>query len=154
MQKYIHYGHKEFIPELFTPIENQGFITKPSGGFWASPVDALRGWKQWNESEHFQECNEDNSFTFTLREGSNVTHLRSVKDMDSLPKIESEIFKFSSWICLDFEEMVKNGIDAIELHLSEEDFSAYKSFGDGLYYKLYGWDCDSILIMNPDIIIM
>ena len=22
-----------------------------------------------------------------------------------------------------------------------------------LYYKLYGWDCDSIVIMNPDIVV-
>ena len=39
--------------------------------------------------------------------------------------------------------------DAIELHLSEEVVDDYL---ESLYFKLYGWDCDSILIMNKDII--
>ena len=39
--------------------------------------------------------------------------------------------------------------DAIELHLSDEVTDDYL---ESLYFKLYGWDCDSILIMNPDII--
>lgn len=41
--------------------------------------------------------------------------------------------------------------DGIELHISEEttDLDKY----DELYFALYGWDCDSILIMNPDVVI-
>ena len=41
---------------------------------------------------------------------------------------------------LDFEELKKE-YDAIEVIIS-----------DGLYYALYGWDCDSILILNKDIV--
>ena len=48
------------------------------------------------------------------------------------------------WVCLDFEQLLKNGIDAVQLSLFIGNYE--------LYYKLYGWDCDSILIMNPDII--
>ena len=44
----------------------------------------------------------------------------------------------------DFEKMVEDGVDAIKLNLSKGDYE--------LYYEFYGWDCDSILIMNPDII--
>ena len=49
----------------------------------------------------------------------------------------------------DFEQMVTDGWDAIELHLSDTDISWGN---DSLHFRLYGWDCDSILIMNPKII--
>ena len=45
---------------------------------------------------------------------------------------------------IDFESLSKS-YDAIELHLSDSE--------DNLYMMLYGWDCDSILIMNPDVIV-
>ena len=45
-------------------------------------------------------------------------------------------------IFLDFEKLSKE-YDAIEVNISE---------CRDLYYSLCGWDCDSILIMNSDII--
>lgn len=60
--------------------------------------------------------------------------------MIDLPKAIESI---KGEIYLDFEELRKQGVDAIELHLSE-----YCE----LYYILYTWDCDSILIMNKYII--
>jgi len=48
----------------------------------------------------------------------------------------------SSWKLLDFEKLA--GIyDAIDVSISNDP---------ELHFALYGWDCDSILIMNPDII--
>ena len=43
----------------------------------------------------------------------------------------------------DFEKLVSDGVDAIEFFISDDN---------KLYWDLYGWDCDSILIMNPNII--
>ncbi|MFR3519297.1 MAG: hypothetical protein ACLTT4_12785 [Coprobacillus cateniformis] len=44
---------------------------------------------------------------------------------------------------LDFEEL-KRQYDAIEVNISNDY---------GLYWKLYGWDCDSILVMNSDVVV-
>ena len=150
-KKYIHYGHKKFDRERFTPINNERCFVKPIGGLWASPVDAEWGWKQWCKSEKFRDCNEDNSFTFTLSEKAVVVHIRSIKNLSGLPRVENE-FTLNTWYCIDFERLLEIGIDAVELHLSEED---RRGLGvcEGLNWSLYGWDCDSILIMNPDVVV-
>ena len=142
MKKYIHYGSTKFEPETFNPIQNRLFV-KPTGGFWASPIETEWGWKDWCEAENYEECEKENSFTFTLSENANVLYLNNVEDLDSLPKFLNN--SIMGIVYLDFEKILESGYDAIEIHL--EAFSL-----EGLYGKLYGWDCDSILIMNPEII--
>ncbi len=152
MKKYIHYGHKHFNKEKFNIVENRLGINKPKGGLWASPVDAKLGWKQWCDDNYFRECDKNNSFAFVLKENANVIHLYSVEDVERL-LIKAEKPPFDMFIerfLPDFETMKSKGVDAIELHLSEDKSGDYF---DNLYYKLYGWDCDSILILNPDVVI-
>lgn len=137
--RYIHYGNTKFEPERFQEVINEDYRPKPSGGFWGSPVDAEFGWKNWCERENYMECMKENSLTFTIRDDAHVLHIRSGANLGGLPMIKEEYGK----IYLDFEKLRELGIDAIELHLSENP---------ELYRVLYTWDCDSILIMNPDII--
>ena len=148
-QKYVHYGSSEFIPELFDEIENEPW-EKPLGGLWASPVDSPKSWKRHVEINRDLESSHSikHSFTFTLAENSKVAHIYSVEDLEKLPIIDNGM-RLSIW--LDFEQMIKDGYDAIELHLSEEKIDE-TDIGNSLYWKLYTWDVDSILIMNPDII--
>jgi hypothetical protein len=145
MKEYIHYGCKKFQPSLFSAIRNCCFI-KPSGGFWGSPVGDGYGWKEWNEESHFCSINEENSFRFMLTGDANVLNIYSSDDLKSLPHL-TEFPYF-----LDFEALEKSGYDAIELHLSEER-SAHSDLSKSLRYELCGWDCDSILVMNPDVVV-
>ena len=149
-KKYIHYGHAEFRPELFREIKNRYEFVKPSGGLWASAVDAPYGWKQWCMDQDFYVHRLQDNFTFELSENSKILHIRSVEDLESLPKQENVVIN-PPWVSLDFEKLLADGWDAVELHLSEENLDTLGWF-DGLYYALYGWDCDSILIMNPDVV--
>ena len=48
-----------------------------------------------------------------------------------------------TWWNLNFERMVHDGYDGMEVIISTND----------IYYALYGWDCDSLLVFNPDIMI-
>ena len=147
MKTYIHYGSKEFLKDKVSPIKNEKYFSKPKGGLWASPLDTNMGWRDWCKSEDFRECNEENSFTFALADAARVLSIKQSSDLNDLPKIETDYF---NKMYLDFEELTKQ-YDAIEVSIS----SSYDLDGDWhetLYYKLYGWDCDSILIMNPDIV--
>ena len=150
---YIHYGSSEFDKEKFVPIKNGNLESKPYGGLWASPADSKYGWKDWCENEGFRLDDLSSSFSFVLSDDSRVLHLRSGKDVYKLPRYNYWAC-FSgdpkhAFMCIDFEALMKN-YDAVEVHLSEEGPCKYD---DSLYWKMYGWDCDSILIMNPDIVI-
>ena len=142
MKTYIHYGHTKFDKNMFTKIRNSVWRTKPEGGLWASDIKAVRGWKDWCEEEQFRDCKEDDSFSFTLSDSAKVLYISSVDDLKSLPKVKSELGSVL-WVLLDFEKLAKT-YDAIEVSISS-DFD--------LYFELYGWDCDSILIMNPDVVV-
>lgn len=142
MEKYIHYGSKKFEKDHFTDISNHPYMTKPFGGLWASRVNAIYGWKDWCDSSEFRKCKEENSFSFVLSENARVLYINSVEDLEGLPEVRSNSGFPSSFKTLNFEELKKN-YDAIEVNIS---------WDRELYFLLYGWDCDSILIMNPDII--
>lgn len=147
---YIHYGASEFDRNAFKPIRNGRIKVKPYGGLWASPVDSKWGWKEWCTSENFHVDQLDSSFSFVLSDGARVLHLRSGEDVDKLPRY-CPFPQMLDWTMrwIDFEKITKV-YDAVELHLSEdqEHIASYNS----LYFKMNGWDCDSILIMNPDIV--
>lgn len=96
----------------------------------------MYGWKDWYETEEFRECKEENSFRFTLPE-ANILTINSVEDLRKIPTFGCA----SVSRVIDFERCIKLGYDTIELNIS----AAHE-----LYWELYGWDCDSILVMNPD----
>lgn len=144
MKNYIHYGHTKFDKSMFNKIKNADCSTKPKGGLWASDVEAEHGWKDWCEAEEFRDCKEENSFSFVLSDNAKVLYIDSIDDLKVLPKIDDKFgMNFSSWILLDFEKLAET-YDAVEVSISS-DFD--------LYYQLYGWDCDSIVIMNPDVVV-
>lgn len=141
-KKYIHYGSTAFNPEMWHDVKNGGNITKPTGGLWASPIDAEFGWREWNAESHFMTCNKENSFVFTLSKKANVLRIHTASDMGKLPQRELEFPTIATQIAIDFEKCVKEGIDAIELC----------TLDNGLYWALYGWDCESIIVLNKDVI--
>ena len=149
-RKYIHYGSCRFDKSRFIKIVNREMFVKPGGGLWASPVESKYGWRQWCESERFHTGRLGWSFEFTLSPGAKVLHIFAVEDLDELPKqaCEGQL----PYVCLDFEKLLADGYDAVELHLSED--RSYGGFMAVLYWALYGWDCDSILVMNPDVIVV
>ena len=133
---YIHYGSDKFEPEQFAPVTNF-ILNKPQGGFWASRTDSIFGWYDWCKSEEF--CLERliKSFKFTLSDNANILYLRKHSDLDKLASAGC----YDLLPSYDFPKMLEQGIDAIELENPGE-----------FMIELMSWDCQSIFIMNPDII--
>lgn len=146
--KYIHYGHKEYDTSLFVEPQNKEHCNKPIGGLWGSPIDAERGWKQWCEDASFRECNSNNSFVFEIIDTAVIHQINCKADIEALPLQNSII---TTWFVPDFEAIKKSGIDAIQFNLSSDTTEDYF---DGIYYALYGWDCDCVLVLNKEVITM
>lgn len=137
---YIHYGDNKFDINKFKEIRNHEFLNKPHGGLWASDINSEFGWKDWCIKEDYRTDELNKSFKFILNENSKVLTINDVNDLRDLPMIKFESFIGIPKVYLDFEKL-KEKYDAIEVIINEQ-----------LYYTLYGWDCDSILIMNPEIV--
>lgn len=140
MKQYIHYGHSKYQPELVN-LSSHTVYSKPSKGVWASPVDSDWGWKDWCKAEAWSPSGFDwsKSFTFKLTECANI--LEIYQEEDIYPYIiedDSSIFGR-----IDFDRLYSE-FDGIELFLSENC-----QLRDGFFYT---WDCDSIVIWNPNVI--
>ena len=142
MKRYIHYGATCFEPEKFEPIKNEEFFPKARGGFWASDINAKCGWRAWCESENFNLKSFEKYFTFTIAENANIVLIDSIEKLKQLPRVETELF--TNRFFIDFEKALEQGIDGIEISITK---------CPELYWALYGWDCDSIFIMNKAVIL-
>lgn len=143
-QIYIHYGHKKFSKEMYEPIKNMHLLAIPNGGLWASRIDAKFGWKDWYINQSYKRIDEDNAFKFKLKDGTKILYIDNIDMLSTLPVVHynPSILKYIDNAFLDFEKLSKE-YDAIEVSISK---------CPDLFFKLYEWYCDTILIMNPNII--
>lgn len=137
---YIHYGATEFDISKFKPIANQQPArVKPIGGLYASPKDSSVGWKDWCEYEDYKVNRLKTSFEFVLKDGSKVLEIRRKEELERLSEKYMLQKLYYGPFCLNFEEIAKD-YDAIHID-GAEIF---------LYNALYGWDCDTLLVLNPE----
>ena len=144
---FIHYGHKSFDISKFQPIRNDRdalYVNKPRGGLWASPLNSASGWRQWCNAEEYMKYSDDDCFRFKLIASARVAKIENLKDYEKLPvmSFDNPFFTHSSFFALNFEEIAKH-YDAI----------FYKRC-DELHYRspMRTWDCDSLLVLNPDVV--
>lgn len=147
MKCYVHYGADQYNKDLVEIRKSWTIPAKPDKGLWASPLDADYGWKDWCQGEDFRLETLDASFKFVIKDSANILHVHSEKDI--LPYVIPCEYRFcitetSSLDKLD-QELLYSKFDGIELHLSDN-----YSMHNGIFNT---WDCDSICVWNPDVII-
>ena len=160
-QLYVHCGSAHFKDNLFVTPRNCWWKPKPMDGtgLWGSRVGDPYGWRNWCEKNDYPLSHD--CFKFKLSENTNLIVLRKPEDLTSMPHISPEDILRSDtsgmdlpsvtnisnlmpqeWCFLDYEKMLSDGVDAIEV-------IGWPS----LCKPLSIWDCNSIYIMNPQIII-
>lgn len=150
---YVHFGSEHFNKERFVSVENRIAFTKPYGGLWGSPINTECNWENWCKSNDFELKRLEKCFYFKLKSKAKRLYINNVDQLKELPKVKQpEIFSINLWDTLDFEKLSEE-YDALEITLTYEDKTKIEDlWSGGLYQRLYGWDVDSILVMNPDIV--
>lgn len=142
---YIHYGNTKFDPNKGFPIRNREIPwDKPRGGFWASPVKCRFGWRDWCEAEDFRECDDEDAIIFRLKPEATIMYIDNVETAEQLrPYL---LFAQTRVVGIDFEKLVRDGWDGLEIALQGICGFAF------LWDVFYDWDCDSIVILNPNVV--
>lgn len=142
--KVIHHGHDKFKSECFNPIRNRSHWNKPSGGLWTSPIASTDGWLNWCEDNHFSTGDNSKSFVLELNNPKIFTINSPYIDDKYLVEGDKPILDFMKY--LNYEMIVDEGYDVIHLTTS----ALYD--GASIMSPFYGWDCETILILNLNII--
>lgn len=142
--KYITYSLNKYDPALFHPIYNSPSHNKPIGGLWASPLsDEYRTWFDF-ASNTFELKRNDPNFTFELKDDARILKIHTDADIDKLP-IRKGI-RGSIHDHIDFEFLAKQFDAMFVTRWSHDVERLYKP-------SFYGWDCDTLLVFNPECII-
>lgn len=140
---YIHYGSDSFKPEWFEPVRNTRW-NKPYGGLWSSPYPApYIGWEQWcidNEFDRFT----SRSFIFSLKKSSKILTLDNHDSVLEFKQTKYRIPNYYGSDFIDFETMVIDGFDGMEVLIDSYD----------TYMEMYAWDVDSLIVFNPEIVVV
>lgn len=157
-----------------------GITVKPPycSGLWGSPINAENSWKHWNQCSEYLECDDENSFRFKIKDGYKILMVDSIRAaiqlvenylvittftkygvnvhpeqelylakcdcMEYLLRCDSPFLITPSGTALDFLRMQSDGYSGMEVSITG---------CPKLYYLLYGWDCDSIVVWNPNAVV-
>lgn len=162
---YIHFGknafNKSLCEENIKQIRNRyeefhPYLNKPTNCFWASDVKSLYGWKHFcmhTNYNHYdipfnKNISEQNYFKFKLSNKANILELKTIEDFENFKNIsDNKIylknpFDNENLITFDYVKLLKD-YDGLEIN-ADSNFELKSLFG--------GWDCDSIVISNSNII--
>ena len=148
--EYVTYGFGNIIDKskIETNLAPRIYANKPLLAWWGSPVNATYGWKEFCIDNKFKNKSyfaTNNRVKWTL-DGkifviNNEDDLQDAKDHNLM-----KYYKDHNLFCFDFIKMKDNGYDAIEL---KAYYIGHNPYGD-LAASLWGWDCESIVVLNPN----
>lgn len=143
----IHYGTDKYNPYLFEPITNRSKLNKPDGGLWGSSPDTDSGWFEWCVSRGYM--HQDDKQRFEVNIHGRVITINSVADIvrDFIWKeVDPDKNYIGLPLMIDFEAMTKT-VDAI--HLTKRGQAVTLCSRP---HSFFGWDCESILVLNQEVI--
>lgn len=161
-KEFIAYGKKKFDLRKFGKIKNRKGWCKPEHktGLWASPIDSEWGWRDFVVSEMMESWGESlqTYFKFKLSPGAKIYTIDTLEDLHQIPyKRLSELQPALSDYLIDYEKMTAEGYSGIFLTVNGQNETRLPEFSGEYYhgrsFNLYGWDVESLLVLNPGCII-
>ena len=146
--RYRNYNNGVFSLDKWEDPVNGKWIKPKRGGLWASPINSVWGWKDWCEAEEFYDrpFSELSYFDFSLADWARIYTIQDEIDLQEF-KYGSLDFSMSfPHYIIDFEKAAEE-YDAIFLTAQGEQCTRYTE-----PYSMYGWDCESILVLRKEAI--
>ena len=139
-------GSEAFDPARWMPISNRhGWGVKPTGGLWTAPMrDKGTAWTEWCEMEHYG--NPEAPLTSITPDPDAVVF--RVDDLPGLVIFErryplgGERSRIPMFPHVDWEKAATE-IDAVWLTEAGQHRTRFTEPG------LYGWDCETVLWLQP-----
>lgn len=158
-KQWIHIGSREINSNEFDSVRNVPLFPKPTGGLWASPLTLSSPYRSdWHKlcMNLWGKSRKKHSVLFEFKKNAKIFVIDSQGDLIQL--IEevgkahdplAEQLPFRRYCNIDFEN-AQNSYDVIYLTARGQ----YQTRNPLLKeeYNLYGWDCESCLILNMDVI--
>lgn len=153
---YRHYGSPRFLKYKQDPVSGTRMMKPLGGGLWASPVDSNRIWHQWCIDEHWNEDSLHEYFDFQLTNNAKIFVINSDDDFFELikkyPGRPTDTFERSLYSSYDEHREVEFFPDYLEMIKDYDGLEVNISKDPRLYHLMYGWDVDSIVVWNYDVI--
>lgn len=138
--EFVHFGSSRLDRNKFKDISEETYCggLKPRGGLWGSNESLESyGWREWCIDNEY-ECDTSSYFRFRLKDSARLLvvtgdELLEQSHLYAMEYPPSRTYK--DWTS------IRERYDAV--------YMAAGSDRD-LYFKYYGWDCDSILVLNFD----
>jgi hypothetical protein len=138
---FIHYGSTTYFPNKVKPVKNLPWrLSKPTGGFWVSPINSKYDWKSWCLFQDFNVNYLTKSLNIKFKKDAKVFKINDIKDIERLPTIICYEIKY-----VDYEK-VSETWDALWLTSRGVNTVLWKTYPS----PLHGWDCESVLILNSN----
>ena len=138
--EFIHFGSSRLDRNKFKDISEETYCggLKPRGGLWGSNESLESyGWREWCRDNEY-ECDTSSYFRFRLKDSARLLVVTGDELLEQNHLYEMEYPPSSTY--KDWTS-IRERYDAV--------YMAAGSDRD-LYFKYYGWDCDSILVLNFD----
>jgi len=139
----IHYGSSQFFRAKMGAIKNdpqKPHKPKRGTGLWVSPFHSEYGWSAWCRGQGIKSCTPENSFMISLNPDARVFVIDEPNDLSDAPSYIDQY----GFPALDFEA-IANDYDAIWMTMD-----GVFSSGKNSIFDLWGWDCETVLLMNAD----
>lgn len=127
---------RPFNKSFFKPVRNNTErIIKPEGGLWTSPVTSLNSWEAFSCESGIPSVNHHKQLLH-LTPCAKIITVTSAHDLARLP----------------FRRDKPNGVD---WEILAKEYDAFWLTSEGMLDTilsdphLCGWDCETVLVMNP-----
>jgi hypothetical protein len=153
-------GKSSLAKDQFKPIQNIKDFVKPKGGLWTSPYTLnsqyYSAWHEWCSHEDFNSGLSKDSVVVELKENVRyfvIDSQQCLKDfIDIVGECESEFSKTTGYKFAVYPnwEIAATIFDVVYL-TQKGAWDTHIPF-ENREYNLYGWDCETVLVLNYDCI--